>query len=145
MNTARVNKQIRFYLGAVWVLYFNLAFAAVGVIINGPSYSGPNGAVLFISTVLAIPVSWFGVVLMILALVVFATVSKVREDIKRDATLGGWSAVAYPVLSVAWMFSFQLPFLGSWFFASINPVTFGVVLLVLHVVLMRRVKAKLAA
>ena len=145
-KSLRINRDVRFYLGGVWVLYLNLAVAAMGVALNGVSLSGSNGALIFFAALLAIPISWFGVALMILALAVFSKVAKLHLGFKQQALVGGWSAVAYAVLSVGWMFGLQAPFLmGNWLVVAFNPVTLGLVLLVVHVVLMRKVKVLLGA
>jgi hypothetical protein len=138
-------KQVRFYLRGVWVLYVTLALLVGIGVFSSFSFGGQIGSIFFYVLFLTVPVSWFGIALMIVALTVLNRLGKSQDGFRRDAQFGGWAAAAYGILLVANPAYFAAGTPVAWVLYVLNPIVLGLVLLVIHVILMQRAKRILVA
>ena len=149
-NNARLLKTIKFYQRSLIVIWVTIALVIVSWI-SAFVNSAVGGTIVLYVGFASIPVTWFGVSLMIVALTIIAKTAKRFSEFKKSALLGGIAAAAYPILAIAFIANINF-FLYSFgpqaqmvVAIALNPVNFGVALLIIHQVVIERARKLLVA
>ena len=148
-NNARLLKTIKFYQRSLIVIWVTIALVIVSWISALVNWAVGGNIVLLVGFA-SVPVSVFGVALMIVALTIIAKTAKRFFEFKKSALLGGISAAAYPILAIAYIASINFlsifgPQAQMVVAIALNPVNVGVALLIIHQVVIEKARKLLVA